>query len=102
MNVYDAARKRLQHRRFQNAHEAGEDHKFNTGLSKHSDKIGLGLRLQSRLESAWRQVRIRNRKFPGDVEDRRVEYIRYHDARLGRQGAAFNALKNCPAIASFS
>src|SRR6266704_3863146 len=38
MNVYNAAAKRLQHRRFQNAHETGENYKLNTGLAKHSQK----------------------------------------------------------------
>jgi hypothetical protein len=45
MNIYDAPGKCIQHRRFENAHETGKSHKFNSRFVKHSHKIGLGLRL---------------------------------------------------------
>src|SRR5919106_2501995 len=102
MNIYDAPRKCIQHRRFENAHETGESYELDSRILEHSHKVDLGLRLQTRAKPAWRQVTIGNRKFPRDIEYRRVEHIRDHDTDLRRQGAICNALENRAAIASLS
>src|SRR5437870_3309206 len=102
MNVQTFFREGFQHRRLQNAHEAGENHEFNSRITKYSHKLHFGLQIESGSKSSAWQISVRNRKFPRDVKDRRLQHVRDHHACLRRQFTIFNSLENCATIRSFA
>src|SRR5436189_1884483 len=76
VNVDNATRERLEHRFMQDAHETGENDKFDTGIAQHLYKLLFCFRLQTRTKSARRQIRVRDTKLPRDIKDRRIQHIR--------------------------
>src|SRR5437762_1480805 len=101
MNVDDPPRKRLQHRRFEHAHKTGENDQLDPRIAQHPDEFLLSLRLQPRPELARRQKGAWHRELACDVEDRSLEHIGNHNARLGRKFARTNLIQNRAAIAPF-
>ena len=98
MNVDNATRERFQHWRFQYSHKAGEDDQFHTRLLQYFHKFGFDAGLEPSPELSGRQVSVGHAKFPGDIENRRVDYVRNDNARVGRQRSIADLLQNDPAI----
>ena len=82
VNVDNATRERLQHWFMQDAHETGENDKFDTGIAQHFHELLFYFRLQTRAKSARRQIRVRDTKLPRDIKDRCIQHIRNHEARF--------------------
>ena len=82
VNVDNATGERLQHWFMQDAHETGENDKFDTGIAQHFHELLFYCRLQARTKSARRQIRIRHTKLPRDIKDRCIQHIRNHQARF--------------------
>src|SRR5678815_577307 len=70
VNVDNATGERLQHWFMQDAHETGENDKFDTGIAQHFHELLFCYRVQARAKSARRQIRIRDTKLPRDIKDR--------------------------------
>src|SRR2546423_7546783 len=102
MNIDNSARKRLQHRRFQDAHEPGEDDEFDIGLVQHSNKFNFGGGFESGLKVTRRQIRVWDGEFARDLEDWRIKHVRNDHARARRQRARANALHNHTTIRAFA
>ena len=62
VNVDNATRERLQHWFMQDAHETGENDKFDTSIAQHLYELLFYFRLQTRAKSTRRQIRIRDTK----------------------------------------
>ena len=54
-------------------------------ITEYSDELGFDVRFEPGAKLTWRQIRIRNRKFAGNVQDRRVQHVGDHDACFSRQ-----------------
>src|SRR6266849_10308304 len=82
VNVDNTTTERLQHWFMQDAHETGENDKFDTGITQHFHELLFCWRVQARTKFARRQIRIRNTKLPRDIKDRCIQDIRNHQARF--------------------
>ena len=102
MDVNDTPGKRLEHRRVQHAHKAGENHEMNAGVAQYFHKFLFCFWLQTRAKLAGRQIRIRNGKLSRDIKDWCVEHIRNHHTRFRGKVARADVLEDRSAVASLS
>jgi hypothetical protein len=82
----------------QDAHETGENDKFDTGIAQHFHQLLFYCRLQARTKSARRQIRIRHTKFPRDIKDRCIQHIRNDQTHFRREIARPDALEDRAAV----
>jgi hypothetical protein len=82
VNVDNATLKRFQHWFVQDAHETGENDKFDAGSAQHLYELLFYFRLQSRAKPARRQIGVRNPKLPRQIKDRCIQHVRNHETRF--------------------
>ena len=75
VNVDNATWECLQHWFMQDAHEAGENDKFNIGIAQHLYEVLFDFRLQTRAKSTRRQIGVRDTKLPRHIKDRCIQHI---------------------------
>src|SRR5919106_3557551 len=78
VNVDNATRERLQHWFMQDAHETGQNDKFDSGIAQHFDELLFYSRLETRAKSTRRQICVRDTKLPRHIKDCCIQHIRNH------------------------
>ncbi len=102
MNVNDAARKRREHRLFQDAHEAGENDQLHFSFPEQPHQFHFHIGLEPRPKFSRWKINIWNPKFARDIENSGLENIGDNEAGFRRQFAGTDVLKNRAAITSLA
>ncbi len=102
VNVDNTTRKRLQHWFVQDAHETGENDKFDTGVAQHIHELLFYFRLQTGTKSARRQIRIDHTKLPRNIQNRRIQNIRKHEPGFRSEIARPDAIEDRAAVSSLT
>jgi hypothetical protein len=98
MQIDDAARKRIQHDRFQEPHEAGENDQLHSGCAQQPNESLLDLRLKLRSELSGREENIGNAERARNPENAGIGHIRDDDPDVCRQVAGADLLEDRPTI----
>ena len=98
MQIDNAARKRLQHDRLEDAHEPGEHNQFHPGCAQSPNELLLHFRFELRPKFSRRKKNLRDAEFARDLQDTGIGDIRDDYPAIGRQIAAANFLQNRAAV----
>src|SRR5204863_330088 len=101
MEVDDAARKCVEHRLFEHAHETGENDQIHTRGLEHFHQFQFYRRFESSAKLPRRKISVRHLEFVCDIENWRVKNIRNDETCLRCQLRCAYLLKNRAAVAAF-
>ncbi len=102
MNIDDASRERLEHGRFEDAHETGQDHQLHFMLSQERHQFSFAFRFQAGPKWAGVEKKRGHAELPADLENAGVGDIRHDHARFRGKIVLRDLLQDRPAVAPFA